>query len=323
MSSDWKVPPAVQPRPQAYDFDLDRALSSVVGLTTSIPVDAFTADTLGRERAGHGVLIREDGIVLTIGYLITEASSVWLTTHDGRVVPGHVIGFDGETGFGLVQALGRLDVPAMPLGSSADLEPGDPVVIAGAGGRRRSVAAQVVMRQEFAGYWEYVLDDALFVAPSHPHWGGTAVIGESGELLGIGSLQLQQDEAQDRSQSINMVVPIDLLKPILPDMLRQGQADRPPRPWLGLFAAEIGGQVTIAGVVSGGPAEAAGLQVGDVVVGVADAQPRDLAAFFRSVWNAGPAGTEVMLRLLRDGRPVDVAVASADRMRLLKRPVLH
>lgn len=322
MSSDWKVPPSAQPRSQAYAYDLDRALSSVLGLSANIPADGFTADTLGRERAGHAVLIREDGIVLTIGYLITEASSVWLTTQEGRVVPATVIGFDGETGFGLVQALGRLDLPPLPLGQSDTVRVGDQVVVAGAGGRRRSVAAEIVMKQEFAGYWEYVLDEALFVSPAHPHWGGTAVIDEKGELVGIGSLQLQQEEGQ-RAETVNMVVPIDLLKPILPAILSRGRTDRPVRPWLGLFAAEINGRVTIAGIVAGGPSEKAGLEVGDVVVSAGGDEPKDLASFFRAVWRSGPVGAPVTLRLLRDGRLLEVTIDSTDRTLLLKRPVLH
>jgi S1-C subfamily serine protease len=322
MSSDWRVPASAQPRPQLYDYDLDRTLASVLGLSSTVPADAFTADTLGRERAGHAVLIREDGVALTIGYLVTEASSVWLTAQDGRVIPATVIGFDSETGFGLVQALGRLDLPALPLGRSADVEIGDNVVIAGSGGRRRSVASRIVMKQEFAGYWEYVLDEALFAAPSHPHWGGTAVIGESGELLGIGSLQLQQEEGR-RSETINMIVPIDLLKPILTDMLTAGRPDRPPRPWLGLFAADINGRVTVAGVIPGGPSEKAGLEVGDVVVASNGTEPKNLASFFRSVWKMGPAGAPAALRILRDGRLLEVVVVSTDRTLLLKRPVLH
>lgn len=322
MSSDWRVPPGAQPRPQAYGYDLERALSSVLSLSASIPADAFTADTLGRERAGHAVLIREDGIVLTIGYLITEASSVWLTTQDGRVIPATVIGFDGETGFGLVQALARLDLPVLPFGNSADVEVGDEVVIAGAGGRRRSVAARIVMKQEFAGYWEYVLDEALFVAPTHPHWGGTAILDDQGKLVGIGSLQLQQEDGR-QSETINMVVPIDLLKPILSDMLATGRANRPVRPWLGMFAAEINGRVTVAGVIPGGPSEQARIEVGDILVSANGTEPSNLASFFRAVWTAGPAGSPVKLRLLREGRALDVVIPSTDRALLLKRPVLH
>ena len=170
--TEWKVPPANQPRAGDYSFDLDRALSAVVGLHSIIPADAFSADTLGTERAGNGVLI-DDGLVLTIGYLITEAETVWLHLGDGRVVEGHALGFDFETGFGLVQALGRIDLDPLPLGSSAAAAVGDRVVVGGAGGRTRSVASHIVAKQEFAGYWEYLLDEAIFSYPAHPNWGGT------------------------------------------------------------------------------------------------------------------------------------------------------
>src|ERR1700734_3342237 len=152
--TEWKVPPANQPRASDYGFDLDRVLSSVVGLHSIIPSDAFSADNLGTERAGNGVLI-DDGLVLTIGYLITEAEAVGLHLGDGRVVQGHALGVDPDTGFGLVQALGRIDLDPLPLGSSAEIRLGDRVVLGGAGGRTRSVASQIAAKQEFAGYWEY------------------------------------------------------------------------------------------------------------------------------------------------------------------------
>ena len=170
--TEWRVPPAFQPRSADYSFDLEHALASVVGLHSIIPQDAFTAETLGTERAGNGVVI-DDGLVLTIGYLITEAEAVWLHLGDGRVMEGHALGFDAVTGFGLVQALGRLDIDPLPIGSSAATKIGDRVVVGGAGGRTRSVASQIAAKQEFAGYWEYLLDESIFTYPSHPNWGGT------------------------------------------------------------------------------------------------------------------------------------------------------
>ena len=207
--TEWKVPPAYQPRPGDYSFDLDRVLSSVVGLHSIVPADAFSAETLGTERAGNGVLI-DDGLVLTIGYLITEAESVWLHLGDGRVVEGHALGFDFESGFGLVQALGHIDLDPLPLGSSRDAQIGDRVVVGGAGGRTRSVACQIAAKQEFAGYWEYLLDEAIFTYPAHPNWGGTGLISTRGELIGIGSLQLER-ERDGKAEHVNMIVPIDLL----------------------------------------------------------------------------------------------------------------
>ncbi|MGE0700228.1 MAG: S1C family serine protease [Hyphomicrobiaceae bacterium] len=296
---------------------------SVVGLKTIVPGDAFTAETLGTERLGHGVLIGDHGVVLTIGYLVTEAETVWLRLANGRVVPGHVIGFDQETGFGLVQALGSVDLPSLPLGDSAATAIGDEVVVAGTGGRQNAVAARVVARQEFAGYWEYVLDQAIFTAPSHPHWGGTAMIGQGGKLLGIGSLQVQQVLKDGRSEDINMIVPIDLLKPILNDMLTTGSPRRPARPWLGLYATEVDKRIAVAGVTSRGPAKRADIRTGDIILGVAGKDVRNLAGFFRRVWALGAAGVEVPLMIDRGGRKLQVHVASADRREFLKGPVLH
>lgn len=320
--SDWKIPASVQPKAQNYGFDLDRALSAVMALSATVPSDAFTAETLGTERAGNAVLIRGDGLVLTIGYLVTEAASVWLTPGDGRVVPGHVLGFDQETGLGLVQALGRIEAPPLTIGRSGTLSVDDPVVIGGAGGRRRSVAGAVAMKQEFAGYWEYVLDEAIFTKPSHPHWGGTALIGPDGELLGIGSLQLQQ-ERSGAAENLNMIVPADLLTPVLDDIVRLGRPDRAPRPWMGVFATELDGRIAVAGTATRGPAEMAGLQVGDIVLGVAGSEVDDLGDFFRRVWSIGQAGVKVPLTVQREGRAFDLAVTSTDRYNLLKRPVLH
>ena len=313
----------VQPKPEDYDYELDAALSAVVGIRALVPPDAFTAEILGTERAGHGALIRSDGIVLTIGYLVTEAETVWISLGGGRTVPGHVLGYDQESGFGLVQALARLDVPALPLGRSADSEVGMRVVVAGAGGRNRSVAARIIAKQEFAGYWEYVLDEAIFTGPAHPNWGGTAVIGPGGDLIGIGSLQIQQAAGAGRREDVNMVVPIDLLKPIMDDILTMGLANRPPRPWLGVYATEVGNNVAILGLASRGPAQRANLKTGDIVLGVGGAAVNDLAGFFRGVWALGQAGVEVPLLINRDGKTLELRVRSGDRRRFLKGPVLH
>src|SRR5215469_15258655 len=217
--SNWKVPSSVQPKPEDYGYDLERALSCVVGLHATVPSDAFTAETLGTERAGNGVFIRGNCLVLTIGYLITEADTIWIALNDGRSVPGHVLGYDQESGFGLVQALAKLDVPSLEIGDSAAASIGERVVIGGFGGRQRSVAARIVAKQEFAGYWEYVLDEAIFTAPAHPNWGGTAMIGAAGDLLGIGSLKLDQPRESGTPEPLNMIVPIDILKPILEDLM--------------------------------------------------------------------------------------------------------
>src|SRR4051812_20163832 len=241
--TEWKVPPAYQPRSSDYGFDLDRVLSSVVGLHSIIPPDAFTAETLGTERAGNGVLI-DKGLVLTIGYLITEAETVWLHLGDGRVAEGHALGFDSETGFGLVQALGPVDVPVLPLGASQKVEVGERVVVGGHGGRTRSLAGHIAAKQEFAGYWEYVLDEAFFTFPAHPNWGGTGLISHKGELIGIGSLQLER-EREGRAEHVNMTVLIDLLKPVISDIRKFGRVNKPVRPWLGMYSTEIDNRIVV------------------------------------------------------------------------------
>jgi S1-C subfamily serine protease len=320
--SDWKVPPSAQPKSEDYAYDLDQALSSVVGIRSVVPGDAFSAETLGTERAGNGVLIREGGVVLTIGYLITEAEQVWITFSNGQTAPGHVLGYDQETGFGMVQALARTDLPALSIGDSSLAKVGDRVVVGGAGGRHRSVAARIAARQEFAGYWEYVLDEAIFTAPAHPNWGGTAVIGPDGDLIGVGSLQLEQPREQG-TEHLNMIVPIDLLKPILEDLLTLGMRNRPPRPWLGLYATEVNDKCVVVGLSSRGPARKADVRTGDIVLAVGGAQVSGLAGLFRGIWALGSAGVEVPMTVFRDGRTMELKVASADRRRFLKAPRLH
>jgi S1-C subfamily serine protease len=311
----------VQPRAEDYSYDLERALSAVVGLHSIVPPDAFTADTLGVERAGNGVLI-DDGLVLTIGYLITEAETVWLHLGDGHVVQGHALGLDQETGFGLVQALGAIELPTLALGSSSAAQIGERVVVGGAGGRTRSLAGRIAAKQEFSGYWEYVLDEAIFTYPAHPNWGGTALISATGDLIGIGSLQLERGRA-GKSEHLNMTVPIDLLKPILDDLRKFGRVNKPARPWLGLYSTEIEDKVVAVGIAPKGPAARAELKTGDVVLAVKGQKVTTLGGFYRRVWALGQAGVEVPLTLYREGVTFDVRVNSSDRAKFLKAPRMH
>ena len=319
--TEWKVPPSAQPRAGDYSYDLERALSAVVGLHSIILPDGFTVETLGAERAGNGVLI-DDGLVLTIGYLITEAATIWLHLGDGRVMEGHALGYDYDTGFGLVQALGKIDLPALPLGSSAAAEIGERVVIGGAGGRTRSLAGRIAAKQEFAGYWEYMLDEAIFTYPAHPNWGGTGLISPQGELIGIGSLQLERAR-EGKNEHLNMVVPIDILKPVLDDLRKFGRVNKPARPWLGLYSTEIEDKIVAVGIAAKGPAARAELKTGDVILAVNGETVSTLAGFYRKVWSLGQAGVEVPLTLYREGVTFEVRVNSSDRVKFLKTPRLH
>lgn len=321
-NEDWEIPTAEQPRPSDFGFDLDAALGSMLSLSAQVPEDAYTAEVLGMERGGNAVLVREDGIVLTIGYLVMEAEEVLLRTNRGKVVQGHVLGIDGASGLGLLQALEPLDIPALPLGDSRHAGPGDKVVVGAPGGRRKSLTAEIVARQEFAGYWEYLIEEAIFTAPSHPNWGGTALIGDDGRLLGIGSLHLQQQNRNGQVLPLNMMVPTELLVPVFDDLVRGGSGAR-PRPWLGIYAQEVEKRVAIIGIADRGPAARAGMQTGDVIVRAGEMDISNLADLYRSIWALGAPGVDVPLTLERDGDTFDLRVTSADRRSFLKAPRLH
>ncbi len=307
-------------RPSAHDlaFDLDRALESVVVLLAEVPADAFTAQSLGVERLGNGVVIGQDGLVLTIGYLITEAETVTLITGDGRRVPAHALGVDPVSGLGLVQALEPLGLSALPLGDSHHLRDDDAIILAGGGGRAHAISGSLVARAPFAGYWEYNLDQALFTAPGHPHWSGAALIGPSGALMGVGSLQMAQQAPGGQPSLINMCVPIELLPPILDDLSR-GRAPRPARPWLGVYAQDDGDTVLVMDVAPGGPADRAEIRGGDAILAVAGEAVASLADFYERLWALGEAGVIAPLTVRREGDVFDVEVRSIDRASRLRK----
>jgi len=317
--SGWQV----RPDPEEVSFDLERARRGLVTLRCQVPEDALTAQALGTERAGNGVVIEPGGLVLTIGYLINEAEQIWITDHAGRVVPGTVAGYDQRTGFGLVQALGKLDLPPIPLGDSTELAPADRVVMAGAGDKDQMINALITARREFAGYWEYVIDDAVFTAPAHPNWGGAGMLDEEGRLCGIGSLLVQQVTQSGDSIAGNMVVPIELLKPILEDLKRFGRARRPGHPWMGMMVQESNEGLIVGGVYTGCPADSADVRVGDRILAVDGEPPDSLADFFRRVWALGPAGTRVPLTVGREDRVLELELKTVDRTDLLKSGTVH
>jgi len=319
---DWAFPTEMRPKPEDWRFDLEQALDAVVLVRAEIPEDAFTAPILGTERAGNGVVISENGMVLTIGYLITEASVIWLATNKGTVVGGYPMAYDQSTGFGLVQPLGKLGVKPIERGSASAIRVGENVVVAGHGGRAHALKATVFAKREFAGYWEYVLDEAMFTAPAHPQWGGSALIGADGKLAGIGSLLVQEKIDAGTIQG-NMIVPIDLLAPILDEMTKTGRTSRPPHPWLGMYATEAGERLVVAGLAPGAPADRAGVRVGDAVMEVNGQKPSSLADLWRKVWALGAVGAVVPLKLARSGKVFELRLTSADRTDFLKKPHLH
>jgi S1-C subfamily serine protease len=317
-----EVDEELRPEARSFNFDLKRCLSSVLALKAMISNDAYTAVGLGTERDGHAVVIGTEGLVLTIGYLVTEAEEVVLTTVDGRSIQGHVLGVDTVTGLGLVHALEPLELPAMPIGDSRRLRPDDPVITAGGGGRAHALAGRLLTRGPFSGYWEYHLNDALFVEPAHPLWSGAALIGPAGELMGIGSLRMERHTSDTDLVPLNMFVPIELLPPILDD-LAHGRPAHPPRPWIGVIAQEIESHVVVVNVSPDGPAAKARLRQGDVIRAVAGHRVSDLAGFYARIWALGEPGVVAPLTVVRGGDVLKVDVQSADRTSLLRRRRLN
>jgi S1-C subfamily serine protease len=313
-----EVDEELQPIARLFDFDLGRALDSVVELYARVPKDAQSANTLGEERFGNAVVIGAEGLVLTIGYLVTEAEEVILTTNNGDRIPAHVLGTDQATGFALLHALEPIGLPAMAIGDSRKIKSETAVIAAGGGGRSHALSASVVARQPFAGYWEYFLDEALFVEPAHPHWSGAALIGPAGDLIGIGSLSMQQRDQDGDISPLNMFVPAELLPPILDD-LSHGRLARPPRPWLGVLAADISSQVVIAGVSPGGPASRAELRKGDIVHKIAGQPVTELGDFYQRLWALGPPGVVASLTVEREGDVFEVEIRTADRLALQRK----
>jgi len=318
----YEVDEELRPPARAFRFDLDHTLSSVVALHARIPEDAQSARSLGAERLGNAIVIRADGLLLTIGYLITEAEQVTLVANDGAAVPAHVLGIDGPTGFGMLYALEPLGLPALPIGDSRTVETGAEVIAAGAGGREHAMMARLLAREPFSGYWEYHLDAALFTEPDHPHWNGAALIGPTGDLIGVGSLHMQHLDEDGEARGLNMFVPAELLPPILDD-LAAGRPAHAPRPWLGVLSRQVGSHVVIAEVTPGGPAARAELRAGDIVHRLAGKPVRDLAGFYKGLWALGAPGVFVPLTVQRENDVFEVEVRSGDRASRQRKPKLN
>ncbi len=304
-------------RPGWADQTAEEILKSVVKIRAIIPKDARTAETLGTEREGHGVLIDDRGYILTIGYLVSEAETIELTGPDDKKVGATFVGYDQSSGFGLVRAESSIGAVPMKIGDSSKVKEGEPVLVAGYGGKDAVQVARVISRREFAGYWEYLIDDAIFTAPVYANFGGAALIDKEGQLVGIGSLFTQVVLQGIGALSSNMFVPIDLLKPILNDLITLGHSREAPKPWLGINSEESHGRIFITKLTAGGPAEEAGLQVDDLVLAVDGKPVKGLADFYRKVWAVGKAGVDVPLSILRGTRVQDVKVHSGDRYQFL------
>ncbi len=306
------VPDAAYSAPSADDI-----LNAVIQVDATIPGSARTAAALGTERRGSGIVIDSSGLVLTIGYLILEARDITLTDNDGRTVAASIVAYDYATGFGLLCAMQPLSIPPVQFGDSGASNVRDVVLAVGRGGS--AVQVRIAAQREFAGYWEYLLDDAIFTIPPFSDYAGAALIDQTGNLIGVGSLMVQDAGHPGTPSPGNMFVPINALKDILADLIDRGRATDPGNPWLGLFASDYRGRIFVNSVSPDGPAERAGAKSGDIIARVAGQPVSDLVGFYRSVWAVGNPGARVPLTVFTSGaRLVDIDVISGNRYDWLK-----
>ena len=302
----------------AQNARVEDIVSAVVRIKTYIHPEGRTVQGLGREREGSGIVIDNDGLVLTIGYLMVEAYAAEVVDHKGRTLPASVVGYDHETGFGLLRTLEPLKLTPMALGKSSALKEREALLVASHGGTDMVSITYLIAKREFAGNWEYLLDEALFTAPPHPSWSGAALINREGKLVGVGSLVVGDAHGGGDKTPGNMFVPIDRLPPILGDLLSGGQVAGPGRPWIGVSTDEVRGRLFVTRVTPGGPGEQAGIKRGDIIVNVAGEQPKSLPDFYRKIWARGAAGATVTLEVLQDSQTRRIDVRSINRLDHLK-----
>lgn len=312
-----QVPGASEPKAassKASDIDKERFFQSVVKVQARAVPNARSSASLGREREGTGIVIGDGELVLTIGYLIVEADEVTLVDQRGRSLPARVVGYDHATGLGLVRAVVPVGATPMPLGESEKLAEREPVMIVNHAGPDDVTLAYVVSKRPFTGNWEYLLEQAIFTAPPTLNWSGAALVNKDLKLVGVGSLIVREAAAGDANVPGNMFVPIDILKPILADLVKTGRRAGTARPWLGVAADEVQGRLVVSRVSPEGPGDEAGIKVGDIILGVGGDAVRTQAEFYRKVWGRGSAGTDIPLRLLQGVDIRELSVHSIDRV---------
>jgi len=315
------LPPAIaqeKPVPEqdaaSQKLTIDQMIEPVVRIKVFVDPDARTSQSLGYERDGSGIIIDANGLVLTIGYLMVEAHAAEIITNDGRKIAANIVGYDHDSGFGLLRATAPLKLRAMPFGKAADLKVGDAVLASSFGGRDGTVPAYIAAKREFAGSWEYLIDGAIFTAPAHSHWSGAALINREGKLVGVGSLIVGDVGGPHNGVAGNMYVPIDLLPPILADLINDGRAGNAPKPWLGVNTEEVNGKLIVSRITPGSPAEKSGMKRGDVITSIGGQPPTGLADMYRKIWSRGEAGVDVPVDFERNGGKQHLDIKSMNRL---------
>jgi len=306
-----------------FGFDIEEKLEAVVSISAHIPENSFSADLLGTQRNGHGVVIRNDGLIVTIGYIVTEAESVWIGLDNHISIPGYVVANDFDSGLALVKPMVPVKLPKIELGSLADLHVGDSVLVAGHGGSGNMIESRLIARKEFSGRWEYVLDEAIYTSPVYPDWAGAALIGNDGMLYGIGCLLIQDIKTGETISGTNLFVPVDTISPFIDELCEFGRRKQNPRPWLGILVQEESAQLAVTGIFYKCPADKAGIRPGDIILALNGRSVSGQAEFFREIWRMGDAGVEIPLTVRREDKLVDLIVKSGDRESFFRRGLLN
>lgn len=294
------------------------AIDSVVKVKVAAVAEARSLRTLGRNREGSGVVVAPSGLVLTIGYLILEADTIEITDNRGKVVSGTVAAYDHATGFGLVRPAVPLAVKGAPVGESKAVSELDKMIFATHGGKEEASLATVASKRRFAGYWEYLIDDAIFTVPPRGDHSGAALIDRNGRIVGIGSLIVADAVVPNRRLPGNMFVPVDLAKPILEQVAAGGAAREVQRPWIGLSTQEVEGRLFVIRVQEDSPAAAAGIRTGDIILAIGGEKVGTLEAFYRRLWSAGAPGAAIKLNVLQGGDMREIDVRSIDRTQYMR-----
>ena len=299
---------------------LERAAAAVVGVQAMAVDQARSASTLGRARQGSGVVIGDDGLVLTIGYLILEAEQVLLVTDDERRIPARVVAFDLATGFGLVKALVPLGLAPVALGRSAEVRDEEPLMVVNGGDEGSISATRLVSRRAFSGYWEYHVDGALFTSPPMASHSGAGLFNGQGELVGIGSLFVADARGPGTGRLPgNMFVPVDLLRGVLPELLARGRSQASDRAWIGVNCVEVDGAIRVIRVSEDSPADVAGIEVGDQILAIDGQRVSTLEQLWKRLWTGSAPERAVKLEIQRKGQAESLTVQSVDRAKTLRR----
>jgi S1-C subfamily serine protease len=316
-------PPPSATTTTASEPDAEKLFKAIVKVEVRAVPEARSAATLGKEREGTGIVIGEDNLIVTIGYLIVEADEVTVVDRRGRTLPAQVVGYDHATGLGLLRSMVPLDATPVALGDPARLARRESVLVVNHQGPDDVTLAHVVSRRQFTANWEYMLDQAIFTTPPAMNWSGAALVDKDLRLLGVGSLIVRNAGDEDDRGPGNMFVPVDTLKPILADLVKTGRRAGPARPWLGVAADEVQGRLVVSRVSVDGPADAAGLEAGDIILAVRGEPVRTQAEFYRKVWGGGAAGSQVPLRILQGVEVKDLQLRSIDRVDYFRPKTMH